>query len=79
MTTERHPRRWLILAVLCLSTIVLIIDSFALNVAVPVLARDLEAGAQDLQWILDAYLLVVAGLLLTRGHQPTRHGGRSAP
>jgi hypothetical protein len=35
MTTERHRRRWLILVVLCLSTIVLIIDNFALNVAVP--------------------------------------------
>jgi MFS transporter, DHA2 family, multidrug resistance protein len=79
MTTERHPRRWLILVVLCLSTIVLIIDNFALNVAVPVLARDLEAGAQDIRWILDAYILVFAGLLLTRGRQPTRHGGRSAP
>ena len=79
MTTERHPRRWLILVVLCLSTIVLIIDNFALNVAVPVLARDLEAGAQDIQWILDTSILVFAGLLLTRGHQPTRHGGRAAP
>jgi DHA2 family multidrug resistance protein-like MFS transporter len=44
-----------------------------------VLARDLEAGAQDIQWILDAYILVFAGLLLTRGRQPTRQGGRSAP
>jgi hypothetical protein len=34
MTTERHPQGWLILVVLCLSTIVLIIDSFALNVTV---------------------------------------------
>jgi len=79
MTTQRHPRRWLILVVLCLSTIVLIIDTLALNVAVPVLARDLEAGAQDIQWILDTSILVFAGLLLTRGHQPTRHGGRAAP
>ncbi len=79
MTTERQPRRWLILVVLCLSTIVLIIDSFALNVVVSLLARDLEAGAQHIQWILDASILVFAGLLLTRGHQPTRHGGRAAP
>jgi EmrB/QacA subfamily drug resistance transporter len=73
---ERHPRRWLILAVLCLSTIVLVIDNFALNVAVPTLARDLKASAQDIQWILDAYILVFAGLLLTAGSLSDRYGRR---
>jgi MFS transporter, DHA2 family, multidrug resistance protein len=73
---ERHPRRWLVLAVLCLSTMVLVIDNFALNVAVPVLARDLNASAQDIQWILDAYVLVFAGLLLTAGSLSDRYGRR---
>jgi MFS transporter, DHA2 family, multidrug resistance protein len=73
---DRHPRRWLILAVLCLSTIVLVIDNFALNVAIPVLARDLGTSAQDIQWIIDAYILVFAGLLLTAGSLSDRYGRR---
>jgi DHA2 family multidrug resistance protein-like MFS transporter len=73
---DRHPRRWLVLAVLCLATIVLVVDNFALNVAIPVLARDLAASAQDLQWIIDAYILVFAGLLLTAGSLSDRYGRR---
>lgn len=73
---ERHPRRWFILVVLCLSTLVLIIDNMALNVAIPPLTEDLGAGAQDIQWILDSYILVFAGLLLTAGSLSDRYGRR---
>ncbi|WP_188188997.1 MFS transporter [Nonomuraea sp. SYSU D8015] len=71
-----NPRRWLILIVLCLSTLVLVIDNMALTVAVPPLAADLGATAQDIQWILESYMLVFAGLLLTAGSLSDRYGRR---
>ncbi|MFD9390570.1 MFS transporter [Streptomyces sp. NPDC060000] len=76
MTETRNPRRWWILVVLCLSTIVLTIDSMALTVAVPSMTEDIGASAQDTQWILDSYILVFAGLLLTSGSLGDRFGRR---
>ncbi|GAA4049195.1 MFS transporter [Nonomuraea soli] len=73
---QPNPRRWLILIVLCLSTMVLVIDNMALTVAVPALAADLGATSQDLQWILESYMLVFAGLLLTAGALSDRYGRR---
>ncbi|WP_433462087.1 MFS transporter [Spirillospora sp. CA-128828] len=72
----RSPRRWLILIVLCLSAMVLVIDNMALAVAIPPLAADLGASPQDTQWILDSYILVFAGLLLTAGGLSDRFGRR---
>ncbi|MER5861803.1 MFS transporter [Kitasatospora sp. NPDC002040] len=72
----RNPRRWWILVVLCLSTLVLVVDSMALTVAVPSMTRDIGASAQDTQWILDSYILVFAGLLLTSGSLGDRFGRR---
>ncbi|MFF3938111.1 MFS transporter [Streptomyces phaeofaciens] len=76
LVEARDPRRWWILVVLCLSTVVLTIDSMALTVAVPSMTADLGAGAQDTQWILDSYILVFAGLLLTSGSLGDRFGRR---
>lgn len=73
---DRHPRRWLILVVLCLSSLVLVIDNMVLTVSVPPIAEDLKAGAQDIQWIIDSYILVFAGLLLTSGSLSDRFGRR---
>jgi len=70
----RHPRRWLILIVLCLSTLVLVLDNGVLNVAIPVLTEDLGATAQEIQWIVAGYILVFAGLLLTAGSLSDRYG-----
>lgn len=72
----RNPRRWWILIVLCLSTLVLTVDSMMLTVAVPSMAEDLGASARDTQWILDSYILVFAGLLLTSGSLGDRFGRR---
>ncbi|MEV7419545.1 MFS transporter [Streptomyces sp. NPDC089919] len=72
----RNPRRWWILIVLCLSSLVLVVDSMALTVAVPAMTADLGATAQDTQWILDSYILVFAGLLLTSGSLGDRFGRR---
>ncbi|MGW3038551.1 MFS transporter [Kitasatospora sp. NPDC001159] len=73
---DRHPRRWLILVVLCLSSLVLVIDNMVLTVSIPPIAEDLKAGAQDIQWIIDSYILVFAGLLLTSGSLSDRFGRR---
>jgi EmrB/QacA subfamily drug resistance transporter len=72
------PRRWWGLAVLCLSLLTISIDNTILNVALPTLARELDAGASQLQWIVDAYMLVFAGLLLTAGSLGDRFGRRRA-
>ncbi|GLY85746.1 MFS transporter [Actinoallomurus iriomotensis] len=75
--TSPHPRRWLILGVLCLSLLVVVIDNTVLNVAIPSLIRDLHASNADIQWVLDAYVLVLAGLLLTAGSLSDRYGRRT--
>jgi len=74
-----HRRRWLTLIVLCLSLVVIVVDNSILNVAVPTLAKPesqggLDAGQSDLQWIIDSYVLVFAGLLLTAGALGDRFG-----
>ncbi|MFB9722212.1 MFS transporter [Planobispora longispora] len=73
---ERDPRRWWILGVLCLSLLVLVVDNTVLNLAIPALMTDLGASPSDIQWILDAYILVFAGLLLTSGSLSDRYGRR---
>jgi EmrB/QacA subfamily drug resistance transporter len=74
--TDRNPRRWLILGVLCLSLLVVVVDNMVLNIAIPSLIRDLGASTAQIQWIIDAYILVFAGLLLTAGNLSDRHGRR---
>ena len=73
-------RRWKILAVLCTSLMVVIVGNTALNVALPTLARELDASISAQQWMVDAYGLVFAGLLLTAGthRRPLRPQGRAA-
>ncbi|WP_067183204.1 MFS transporter [Microtetraspora niveoalba] len=71
-----HPRRWWILGVLCLSLLVLVVDNTVLNLAIPALMRDLGATPADVQWIIDSYVLVFAGLLLTAGSLSDRYGRR---
>src|SRR5579859_5694028 len=71
-----HPRRRLILLVLCLSLLVVVIDNTILNTALPTLARVLPAGTSSLQWITDAYTLCFAGLLIPAGALGDRYGRR---
>ncbi len=72
-------RRWLTLTVLCISLMVIGLDNTILNVALPTLAHaknlgGLGASGSSLQWIVDAYTLVFAGLLLTMGSLGDRFG-----
>src|SRR5438270_7246263 len=72
------PRRWGTLAVLCLSLLMVVVGNTALNVAIPTLVRDIGATDTQLQWIVDAYSLVFAGLLLTCGALGDRFGRKGA-
>ncbi len=71
-------RRWLALLTLCLCITVIGVDNTILNVALPTLVRDVHATTSDLQWIVDAYVLVFAGLLLTAGSLGDRFGRKGA-
>jgi len=73
-----YRRRWWILFAMCLSLVVITLDNTILNVAVPTIVRDLDATNSQLQWIIDAYTLVFAGLLLTAGAMGDRFGRRGA-
>jgi EmrB/QacA subfamily drug resistance transporter len=74
VTQEQHDRRWLILPVLCLSVFLVVVDNTIVNVALPSLSNDLGASITALQWIVDAYSLAFAGLLLAGGGIGDRFG-----
>jgi EmrB/QacA subfamily drug resistance transporter len=68
------PRRWRILGVLGLSLLLIGLDNTILNVALPTLQRDLDVTGSSLQWIVDAYILAFAALLLPMGALADRFG-----
>jgi EmrB/QacA subfamily drug resistance transporter len=67
-------RRWWALGALMLSILTIGFDATILNVALPTLATALHAGTDGLQWMVDAYVLVFAGLLLPMGAIGDRYG-----
>src|ERR1700744_6737614 len=64
------------LAAICLSVFVISVDATIVNVALPTLSRELNAATAQLQWIVDAYTLVMSGLLLSAGSFSDRFGRR---
>jgi EmrB/QacA subfamily drug resistance transporter len=73
-----HEHRWITLGVLCLSLLIIVMDNTILNVAIPSLMTDLGATNSQIQWIVDSYVLVFAGLLLTTGSLSDRFGRKGA-
>lgn len=71
-----HQRRWRILAVLCLSLIIIGMDNLILSLALPSVQQDLQADGSQLQWIVDSYTLAFGGLLLLGGGLGDRFGRR---
>src|SRR3954453_1036825 len=69
-------RRWLTLSVLCISLLIIVIDNTIVNVTLPSLVRQLGASVSQLQWVVDAYTVVFAGLLLLAGTLGDRWGRR---
>ncbi len=78
-TNTGHPRRWTILAVLIVSLVVVVLDNTVLNVALRTIAdphHGLGASQSDLEWAINSYTLVFAGLLFTWGVLGDRIGRR---
>ncbi len=73
-----YARRWKTLGVLSLSLLIIGLDNTILNVALPTLQDEFDASASTLQWIVDSYLLVFAGLLLVFGTLGDRLGRKLA-
>ena len=73
-----YRRRWKTLGVLSLSLLIIGLDNTVLNVALPTLQTHFAASASTLQWIVDAYLLAFAGVLLTMGTLGDRFGRKRA-
>ncbi len=69
-------RKWWTLLVVCISIFMLLLDITVVNVALPVIQRDLGADFSHLQWVVDAYALTLAALLLTAGSLADRYGRR---
>ncbi|MEU0048404.1 MFS transporter [Streptomyces sp. NPDC006309] len=69
-----HRRRLLVLAICCMSLLIVSLDNTALNVALPSMQRDLHAATSGLQWTIDAYTLVLASLLMLAGSTADRIG-----
>ncbi len=60
-------RKWWTLTVVCVGTFMLLLDITIVNVALPKIATDLKASFSDVQWVIDAYALTLASVLLTTG------------
>ncbi|MFD9002179.1 MFS transporter [Streptomyces sp. NPDC059582] len=69
-----HRRRQLVLAICCMSLLIVSLDNTVLNVALPSLQRDFHASTAGLQWTIDAYTLVLAALLMLAGSTADRIG-----
>ncbi|MGW4894505.1 MFS transporter [Kitasatospora sp. NPDC004240] len=67
-------RRLLVLAICCLSLFIVGLDNTVVNIALPAIQKDLDAPASGLQWIIDAYTLVLASLLMLFGSVADRFG-----
>jgi EmrB/QacA subfamily drug resistance transporter len=71
-----YGRRMLILAICCMSLLIVGLDSTIVNVALPSIQRELHASVSGLQWIIDAYTLVLASFLMLSGSTADRIGRR---
>ncbi|MEU5163135.1 MFS transporter [Streptomyces sp. NPDC020875] len=69
-----HSRRWIVLAILSGSLLLIAMDTTILNVAFPSLVADLRPGSVEQLWIIDAYALALSGLLVTAGALGDRWG-----
>ena len=71
----RSSRKWTLLAV-CLTTFMLLLDITVVVVALPNMQRRFDASLTELQWVVDAYALTLAALILTAGALADRYGRR---
>ncbi|GAA4109426.1 MFS transporter [Streptomyces sp. NPDC058961] len=76
MSEPTHRRRMLILAICCMSLLIVSLDNTVLNVALPSMQKELHADVSGMQWTIDAYTLVLASLLMLSGSTADRIGRR---
>lgn len=76
-TAEPDPHRWLVLAVVCIATYAVLVDTSIVNVALPTFVRELGATTTELKWIVDAYNLAFASLVLVGGSLGDRFGRKT--
>ncbi len=69
-----YSRRWLSFFALALTIVIVVLDYMALNVALPTLQREMSATISELQWIIDAYILAFAAMLMSMGALADRIG-----
>ncbi|MEO0492512.1 MAG: MFS transporter [Actinomycetota bacterium] len=74
--TAGDPRRWLVLAMMSIGTLIVFLDLTVVNTALPAISLDLGATTSELQWVVDSYVLVLAGLLILAGSIGDRYGRR---
>jgi EmrB/QacA subfamily drug resistance transporter len=71
-----HRRRLLVLAICCMSLLIVSLDNTILNVALPSMREELHTSVAGMQWTIDAYTLVLASLLILAGSTADRIGRR---
>ncbi|MEX0743105.1 MAG: MFS transporter, partial [Actinomycetota bacterium] len=71
---ENAREKVIVLLTMCFALAMAMLDNTVVNVALPTISRELEAGVSELQWIVDGYVLVFASLLLTGGIVGDRYG-----
>src|SRR5438270_9236325 len=76
LTTERSSGRWFALIVLCLGTLMIVLDTTIVNVALPSIRQDLGFSQTSLAWVVNAYLLTFGGFLLLGGRLGDLFGHR---
>jgi EmrB/QacA subfamily drug resistance transporter len=76
MTRQNSTTKWWTLGAVSVATFMLLLDITVVNTALPSIARDLHASFNDLQWVVDAYTLVLAAVVLTAGSLADRLGRR---
>jgi EmrB/QacA subfamily drug resistance transporter len=72
--TRGYQKRWIALAFIGIAVLVISLDDTVLNLALPSIAKELGSSVSGLQWIIDAYILAIGGLLLTIGYLGDRFG-----
>jgi EmrB/QacA subfamily drug resistance transporter len=72
--TERKHSPWLVLSVLCLGFFMILLDTTIVNIAIPAISDKLHASLSDILWVLNAYILVYAVLLITAGRLGDLYG-----
>ncbi len=73
---KAYERRWLILVVISLGVLAITLSSTMVNIALPTIQRELSATMSELQWIVNGYLLLFAGLMILMGALADRIGHR---